>query len=392
MSIYYLYPPPSRYPTTSIRGHAFPTTATTAATATGSHHHPTNHHNNPLQPLLHVLHDLAHPAIAAHDVRAPAADIRETAARYYIDVELPGVAPGDYSVRWTDENGGGNGGLLLVEAELRRRRVPEEEEEEEEENRQEGEEGGPEETLGGSLHRVRSHDGDDLYAVVSSGSDDDDDHEGAPPATRVLPPVTLAKKERTQSLSAAWTAATAVRPRAFLLHHAATTGPSHETASTTPSHSTSSSPKKQQHQHQHQADPNPRVRSLARERRIGTFARAFRFHAAVDQAGLQVRLEQGVLSLVVPKKQEEDVGKKTTSKGVGVDSVAVRRRRTAAAAVPEDGKEAGGDSGSGRRGSFSILHGAHHHWTLAWPGPARNRVVGPQQWSPGLMSSPGFFM
>ncbi|KAH8651286.1 hypothetical protein BX600DRAFT_441721 [Xylariales sp. PMI_506] len=102
MTEYWLYP--ERYQTTFLRD-TFP-----------EMHWPLAHQR---QRLGHVIHDLIHPF--EEDVRTPHTDIRETAEKYYIDVELAGlVAKEDYSLKWT------NSRTLLVQAQIKRPQLPEE--------------------------------------------------------------------------------------------------------------------------------------------------------------------------------------------------------------------------------------------------------------------------
>jgi HSP20 family protein len=45
-----------------------------------------------------------------------------------------------------------------------------------------------------------------------------------------------------------------------------------------------------------------------RERRFGAFARAFTFRSPVEEAAVAARLEQGVLTLTIPKRLPRKIG------------------------------------------------------------------------------------
>ncbi|KXJ84935.1 HSP20-like chaperone [Microdochium bolleyi] len=52
------------------------------------------------------------------------------------------------------------------------------------------------------------------------------------------------------------------------------------------------------------AQPEPQAKFWISERKYGQFARSFKFRKTVDVAGVAASLENGVLSIVVPKKNE----------------------------------------------------------------------------------------
>jgi HSP20 family protein len=54
-----------------------------------------------------------------------------------------------------------------------------------------------------------------------------------------------------------------------------------------------------------QQKPIHTVHFLTRERRIGTYARAFYFYADVDHDLLEAKLQHGILHIAVPKKEAE---------------------------------------------------------------------------------------
>ncbi|KAH8646281.1 hypothetical protein BX600DRAFT_477426 [Xylariales sp. PMI_506] len=90
--------PPDRYPTTYVRD-TFPESHWSFEW--------------PRHKVADAIHDFIHPF--EQDVRTPHADIRETTEKYYIDIELPGLANMDgFSVKWTNPR------TLLVEAQIMR--------------------------------------------------------------------------------------------------------------------------------------------------------------------------------------------------------------------------------------------------------------------------------
>ncbi|KAM0815755.1 putative HSP20-like chaperone [Seiridium cardinale] len=103
MAYFYMEPPPV-YSTTSV-SQTFPEA------------------HWPLEHTRHKIGEAVHSAIHPYEqeVRTPHADIRETAKKYYIDIELPGLADKkDLSLKWTGSR------TLLVEAKIRRPEIKEE--------------------------------------------------------------------------------------------------------------------------------------------------------------------------------------------------------------------------------------------------------------------------
>lgn len=55
----------------------------------------------------------------------------------------------------------------------------------------------------------------------------------------------------------------------------------------------------------HAAKPPKPVHNIKRERRVGRYARAFAFPVAVDQDKITAKLEYGILTITVPKKEAD---------------------------------------------------------------------------------------
>lgn len=97
---YYYSPEP--YHTTSIPKH--------------NHHVPA-----PLKVAQHAFHDFAHPYGDNYPLPAPPTDIRETAAAYHLDIELPGLRDkSDVKLKWKGAR------TLFIDALIKRQPLPEE--------------------------------------------------------------------------------------------------------------------------------------------------------------------------------------------------------------------------------------------------------------------------
>ena len=283
MSVFFMVPPVSHYyPVTGV-----PETFPEPPRAHPPHHPP---HSSTMpflssagQKVGHLVQDLLHPRAAAAEPRSPCTDIRESDDAYFIDVELPGVATDAIRLNWTGAR------VLLVEADAPRPPATVEEEEE------------AEAEDGGRLTRVWSHD-DNCRQCTQQWHHhhryhpEDRTAGGAPggPYPLSSPPPPQNKFKRSGSFGG------------FV-------GGGGGGGSNNNNNNNNSGSFTKRRSSMFAANNSsggdgggsPGWRHpfhfLVRERRDCAFARAFRFHADVDQGHVTTEVRDGLLHLRVPK-------------------------------------------------------------------------------------------